>query len=115
MGVKRPKPAIAPGTPRAPSNNFTQQLNYNLQKLRNLQTSWAREKSCPATRVEPRPVREPLRRPEPYKQTLHNRSGASPWSRAQLAPRPGNSGIPEPPCLSSTNKHFTIIYSRRNN
>ena len=27
---------------------------------------------------------------EPYKQTLHNRSGAPPWSRAQL-------GTPEPP------------------
>ena len=38
-------------------------------------------------------------RPGPYKQTLHNRSGAPPWSRAQLAPRPrNNSGTPEPPC-----------------
>ena len=37
-------------------------------------------------------------RPEPYKQTLHNRSSAPPWSRAQLAPRPrNNSGTPEPP------------------
>ena len=36
--------------------------------------------------------------PEPYKQTLHNRSSAPPWSRAQLAPRPrNNSGTPEPP------------------
>ena len=36
MGVKRPKPAIAPGTPRAPSNNFTQQINLQFyQRLRN--------------------------------------------------------------------------------
>ena len=64
MGVKRPKPAIAPGTPRAPSNNFTQQNNLQFyQRLRNAQTTWAREQPLPATGAEPRPVREPLRAP----------------------------------------------------
>ena len=64
MGVKRPKPAIAPGTPRAPSNNFTQQINLQFyQRLRNAQITWAREKPLPATGAEPRPVREPLLAP----------------------------------------------------
>ena len=75
-------------------------------KLRNFRNPLGRGKSRPATRVEPCPVHGPSRRPEPYKQTLHNGSGASPWSRAQLAPRPGTSGVPEPPRLSSTNKLY---------
>ena len=104
-------PFARSGTPRAPSNYLTQQLNYNLQNYATSKTSWAGEKSCPATRVEPRPVHGPLRRPEPYKQTLHNGSGASPWSRAQLAPRPGTSGALEPPCLSSTNKLYNNLQS----
>ena len=104
-------PSARSGTPRAPLNYLAQQLNYNLQNYATLETPWAGEKSCPATRVEPCPVHGPSRRPEPYKQTLHNGSGTSPWSRAQLAPRPGTSGVPEPPCLSNTNKlynNFTV-------
>ena len=104
-------PSARSGTPRAPSNYPTQQPNYNLQNYATLETLWAREKSRPAIRAEPCPVHGPSRRPEPYKQTLHNGSGAPPWPRAQLAPRPGTSGAPEPPRLSSTNKlynNFTV-------
>ena len=64
MGVKRPRPAIASGTPRAPSNNFTQQINLQIYKdYATPKIPGLREKPLPATGAEPRPVREPLRAP----------------------------------------------------
>ena len=38
-------PSARSGTPRAPSNYLTQQLNYNLQNYATLETLWAGEKS----------------------------------------------------------------------
>ena len=76
-------PSARSGTPRAPSNYLTQQLNYNLQNYATLETLWAGEKSRLATRVEPCPVHGPSRRPELYKQTLHNGSGVKGPTRPQ--------------------------------
>ena len=87
-------------TPSSLKQFLRNKLIYNFTKdYATPKIPGAREKPLPATGAEPRP--SPVsryERPEPYKQTLHNRSSAPPWSRAQLAPRPrNNSGTSEPP------------------
>ena len=98
MGVKRPRPAIASGTPRAPSNNFTQQINLQIYK------DYATPKipglgRIPFWLLERSHVQSVSRygRPEPYKQTLHNRSSAPPLVKGTARPQTHNSGTPEPP------------------
>ena len=117
MGVKRPKPAIAPGTPRAPSNNFTQQINlqfyrYATPKLLGL----GRNPFRPLERSHVQSVSR-YGRPEPYTQTLHNRSGRPSLVKGTTRPQTSQQWWDTRTSLLIKYKQIfrNIFYSRRNN
>ena len=97
-------------TPSIPSYYLTQQLNYNLQNYATLETLWTGEN--PARPPEWSHVQSMGRHGAPsLTNKLYTMDRVPLPGQGQLAPRPGTSGVPEPPRLSSTNKlynNFTV-------
>ena len=112
MDVKRPKPAIAPGTPELLQTILRNKLIYNFTK------DYATPKLLGLRRNPFRPLERShvqsvsrYGRPEPCKQTLHNRSGRPSLVKGTTRPQTLQQWWDtRTSLLSNTSKYFATFF-----